>query len=194
MAGKTTLVNSLLKLHLPPIDPKDRTAGVEIHNVYIPRVGKGTTWDFGAQWTFHRAHGLFFQQCNTLFCLVLPIRGVMTSKEVHLLLQKGRYWCAFAKASLRTLPLSSLTHLVIIFNFIGLNQKTRIAVSVQLKHVAETLQKEFGDTFEISNVFKLDCSKSESNRMKDCREELNLIRDQMLEVTFQSHCFSSDVI
>ena len=193
MAGKTTLVNSLLKLHLPPIDPKDRTAGVEIHNVYIPRVGRGTTWDFGAQWTFHRAHGLFFQQCNTLFVLVLPIRGVMTSKEVHLLLQKGRYWCAFAKASLRTLPLSSLTHLVIIFNFIGLNQKTRIAVSVQLNHVAEILQKEFGDTFDISHVIELDCSKSESALMMDCRAKLNKIREVMLKVMFESYC-SYDII
>ncbi|XP_065838981.1 death-associated protein kinase 1-like isoform X2 [Oscarella lobularis] len=180
MAGKTTLVNSLLKLHLPPIDPKDRTAGVEIRTLYIPKVGKGTTWDFGAQWTFHKAHGLFFQQSNTLFCLVLPIRGKIGAKEVHLLLQKGRYWCAFAKASLRTLSSTSLTNLVIIFNFIGLSRKTGSEVSLELKYVAETLEGEFGDTFKFSHAIELDCSKSESARMKNCREKLNKIREEML--------------
>ena len=74
MAGRTTLMNSLLQLDRHPPKDKHRTPGVEIHNCKIPLLDKGSAWDFGAQPTFHSAHGLFFQESNTMFILVLPIR------------------------------------------------------------------------------------------------------------------------
>ncbi|XP_065838535.1 death-associated protein kinase 1-like isoform X3 [Oscarella lobularis] len=184
MAGKTTFTNSLLQLDRPPVELEDRTAGIEIHNCHIPGVGKGTTWDFGSQSTFHSAHGLFFQQSNTMFFLVLPFRkGRNMTSEIVNLLEEGRFWCAFAKASLRRLPshLGSLIRLFMIFNLIGLSEEAGIEVRFQFKRVAEVLQKEFDDTFQISHVIELDCSKSQSVRMNDCREKLKIIREEMLE-------------
>ena len=184
MAGKTTFVNSLLQLDRPPPKDEDRTPGIEIHNREIPGVGKGTTWDFGAQSTFHCAHGLFFQQSNTVFSLVLPIRKTTTLETVTLsLLEEGRFWCAFAKASSRTLSPRSvpLIRLVVIFNLIGVSEKGS-EVKFQLIEVAETLQKDFKDTFKISHVIEMDCSKSQSDRMKDCREKLKRVREEILEV------------
>ncbi|XP_065830506.1 death-associated protein kinase 1-like isoform X2 [Oscarella lobularis] len=183
MAGKTTFVNSLLQLNRPPVDAKDRTAGIEIHHVKIPGVGKGTTWDFGAQWTFHSAHGLFFRRSNTMFALVLRFRDGEEMTSESLLLQEGRYWCAFAKASLRMLPphLRSLIRLVMIFNLVGVQEKAGTEASFQLKRVAGILQEEFGDTFEISHVIEMDCSKSNSVRMNNCRDKLRSLREQILE-------------
>ncbi|XP_065838716.1 death-associated protein kinase 1-like isoform X1 [Oscarella lobularis] len=184
MAGKTTLVNSLLQLNEPPPKEDDRTPGVEIHYCTIPKVGKGSTWDFGAQPTFHSAHGLFFQQSNTLFCLVIPIRErkEMTSESVLRLLEKGRFWCAFSKAALRRLlpHLTSLIRLVVIFNLIGFHDEMRINVSIRLDEVVENLRKDFEDTFEISHVIKMDCSKSQSRCMDSCRKILKQIREEML--------------
>ena len=181
MAGKTTLVNSLLQLNCLPIDPKDRTAGIEIHRVHIPGVGKVTIWDFGAQLTFHSAHGLFFRRSNTVFFLVLPIRKEDTSEES--LLVKGRYWCAFSKASLRPLPMeSALIHLFIVFNLIDLSEEARTEMSFKLNRVFETLQSEFGDTFQVSHVVEMDCSQSHSAAMTDCRNRLRSVREEMLEV------------
>ena len=186
MAGKTTLVNSLLQLNQPPPKEDDRTPGVEIHYCTIPKVGKGSTWDFGAQPTFHSAHGLFFQQSNTLFCLVIPIRErkEMTSESVLRLLEKGRFWCAFSKAALRRLlpHLTSLIRLVVIFNLIGFHDEMRINVSIRLDEVVENLRKDFEDTFEISHVIKMDCSKSQSRCMDSCRKILKQIREEMLRV------------
>ena len=184
MAGKTTFVNSLLQLGLSPIDPKDRTAGIEIHSVEIPGVGKGTTWDFGAQSTFQSARGLFFRPSNTMLVLVLCFRKGKTMTSEIVLLQEGRYWCAFAKASLRTSPshLKSLIRLNLVFNLIGVEEDEGTEVSFQLKRVAETLQEEFRDTFQISHVIEMDCSKSQSNRMNDCRVKLKKLREEMLEV------------
>ena len=186
MAGKTTFVNSLLRLNRPPIDPKDRTPGIEIHNREIPGVGKGSTWDFGAQPTFHSAHGLFFQQSNTIFSLILPIRKgeKMTPEAILRLVGKGRFWCAFSKAALRTLPphSNSLIRLLVIFNLIGFNEEAGVEVRFQLKRVVEIIRKDFRDTFEISHVIEMDCSKSQSDRMNNCREKLKKIREEMLEV------------
>ena len=188
MAGKTTFVNSLLQLDRRPVEQKDRTAGVEIHNREIPGVGKGTTWDFGSQSTFHSAHGLFFQQSNTMLFLILPVREgeKMTSEAV--LLQEGRFWCAFAKASLRPLPprLRPLIRLFMIFNLIGLSEEARIKFSFQLKRVADIIRKEFGDTFKISHVIEMDCSNKNSVHMNECRVTLRKIREEMLEVMIES--------
>ncbi|XP_065838541.1 death-associated protein kinase 1-like isoform X3 [Oscarella lobularis] len=185
MAGKTTLVNSLLLLGRSPPEEKDRTPGVEILNCQIPGVGKGSTWDFGAQPTFHSAHGLFFQRSNTLFCLVLPIQKGenMTSEAIlRRLLKEGEFWCAFAKAALRTLPSQSksLIRLVIVFNLIGFNEKEGIEMRF-LEEVAHRIEKAFKDTFEISHVIKMDCSKSQSDCMKDFREKLKKIREDILK-------------
>ena len=186
MAGKTTYVNSLLQLNQPPPKEKDRTPGVDIHNCQIPKVGKGSTWDFGAQPTFHSAHGLFFQTSNTMFNLILPIRkgDEMTSEKS--LLEEGQFWFAFAKASLRALlpHVTSLMPFVIIFNLIGFEEKVGIEVSYQHKRVARELQKLFGNTFniEIGCVIEMDCSQSNSVRMDDCRQKLKKIREKMLEV------------
>ena len=186
MAGKTTLVNSLLEIYGPPIDPKDRTPGIEIHFREIPGVGKGTTWDFGAQSTFYGAHGLFFQQSNTMFLLVLPIRKgeKLTPDVVCRLLEKGRFWCAFAKASLRPLSIhpKSLIRLVIIFNLIGFTDKAEMKASFRLKEIAERLRKNFEHVFEISHVIEMDCSESQSYRMMDCRGKLRVVREKILEV------------
>ena len=186
MAGKTTFLNSLLLLNCPPPEEKDRTPGVEIHNCENDKIGKGSWWDFGAQPTFHSAHGLFFRQSNTMFILILPVREEenMTSEIVHRLLGKGRFWCAFSKASMRTLSPDekSLIRLVVIFNLIRFNQETGSEVRFQLKEVVEVLQREFEDTFEISHVIEMDCSKSQSDRMNDCRAKLKKIREEMLEV------------
>ena len=187
MAGKTTLVNSLLQLNLPPPTEEDRTPGVDIHNCEIEGVGKGSTWDFGAQPSFHSAHGLFFQKSNTMFTLVLPIREGerITSEVVLRLLEKGRFWCAFTKASLRSLPhqLKSLIRLVLIFNLIGVDEEAGVEVRFELEQVAQRLQKEFVETFKVSHVIEMDCSKRQSNRMKDCREKLRKVREEMLQVS-----------
>ena len=184
MAGKTTFVNSLLQLYHPLIELKDRTAGIEIRNCQIPGVGKGSTWDFGAQSTFHTAHGIFFRQSNTMFVLVLRFQEGKHMKSEIVLLQEGRYWCAFAKASLRTLPshLRSLIRLFMVFNLVGFREEAGIEASFQAKRVAEVLQKDFGDTFKISHVIEMDCSKSDSVRMTDCREKLRRLREEMLKV------------
>ena len=186
MAGKTTLVNSLLEIFRPPIDPKDRTPGIEIHICKIHGVGKGTTWDFGAQSTFHGAHGLFFEQSNTMFSLVLPIRKgeKLTPDVVCRLLEKGRFWYAFAKASLRPLSihLKSLIRLLVIFNLIGFTDEAEVEASFSLKEIAERLRKDFKDVFEISHMIEMDCSKSQSDRMRDCRGKLRVVREKILEV------------
>ncbi|XP_065838591.1 death-associated protein kinase 1-like isoform X4 [Oscarella lobularis] len=183
MAGKTTLVNSLLQLDLPPIEDEDRTAGIVIRSGHIPGVGKGTTWDFGAQSTFHSAHGLFFGPSNTLFVLVLFFRKGHSVKPELCLLESGRYWCAFVKAALRLLPphLRSLLRLLIVGNVIDCGEEKGIEASFQLKRVAEVLQEEFGDTFEIVHVLEMDCSKNDSVRMNDSREKLKVLRQKMLE-------------
>ncbi|XP_065838862.1 death-associated protein kinase 1-like isoform X2 [Oscarella lobularis] len=185
MAGKTTYVNSLLQLNQSPPKENDRTPGVDIHNCENEKVGKGSWWDFGAQPTFHSAHGLFFQKSNTMFNLILPIRkgDEMTSEKG--LLEEGQFWCAFAKASLRT-PLSHVTSLIpfmIIFNLIGFEEKRGIEVCFKMKRVARELQKLFGNTFniELGHVIEMDCSKSTSVRMDDCRQKLKKIREKMLE-------------
>ena len=184
MAGKTTFVNSLLQLDLPPIDPKDRTAGIEIHNGQIPGVGKGLIWDFGAQSTFHSAHGLFFGPSNTIFVLVLRFRKAQTTTPEIVLLEIGRYWCAFVKAPLRALfsRLTSRLRLLVIFNLIGFGEEAGVEASFQAKRVAEILQEEFRDTFEIFHVIEMDCSKSNSFRMNDCRNKLKRLREEMLKV------------
>ena len=184
MAGKTTFVNSLLLLGRPLPKEEERTPGVEIHNRKISGVGKGSTWDFGAQPTFHSAHGLFFRQSNTIFVLVLRFRdGQKMTSEIDLL-EIGRYWCAFVKAALRTLfsNLTSRLRLLIVFNFIDFEEEAGIEVSFQLKRVAQTLQKDFKDIFEILHMFEMDCSKSNSVRMNDFRRKLRAVRERMLEV------------
>ena len=186
MAGKTTYVNSLLQLNQPPPKEKDRTPGVDIHNCQIPGVGKGSTWDFGAQPTFHSAHGLFFQKSNTMFNLILPIRKGDEMSSEKSLLEEGQFWCAFAKASLRTLlhHVTSLIPLMIIFNLIGFEEKAGVEVSYQLKRVARELRELFSNTFniEIDHVIEMDCSKSNSVRLNDCRQKLKKIREKLLEV------------
>ena len=184
MAGKTTLVNSLLLIGLPPPKEEDRTPGVEIHNRYIAGVGKGSMWDFGSQPTFHSAHGLFFRSSSTIFALVLRFRDGQQMTSEIVLLEIGRYWCAFLKAALRTLSpnRTSRLRLFIIFNLIDSGEDAGIEVSFQLKRIAETLQNEFDDTFEILHVFEMDCSMWSSLRMKDFRQKLKAIHKKMLEV------------
>ena len=184
MAGKTTYVNSLLQLNEPPPKDEDRTPGVDIHNCDNGEVGKGSWWDFGAQPTFHSAHGLFFRQSNTIFNLVLPIRGKISSETIRRLLEEGQYWCAFTKASMRTLSSDekSRIRLVVIFNLIGFNEKAGVKVRFELEQVAKRLQDKFEDTVKVLHVIEIDCSKSQSDRMKDCREKLKRIREEMLKV------------
>ena len=183
MAGKTTLVNSLLQLGRLPPNEEDRTPGIEIHNRIIPGVGQGSTWDFGAQPTFHGAHGLFFQQSNTIFVLVLCFRNGQKRTSEIVLLEIGRYWCAFVKAALRKLFTHRLRlRLFVVFNLIDFEEQPGVEVSFQLEEVARILQKDFEDTFEISHVIEMDCSKSNSVRMKDCCRKLRTIREKMLQV------------
>ncbi|XP_065839084.1 death-associated protein kinase 1-like [Oscarella lobularis] len=183
MAGKTTLVNSLLRLDLLPIKLEDRTAGVAIKSGQIPGVGKGSIWDFGAQPTFHSAHGLFFGPSNTMFVLVLRFReGERMTPEIYLL-EIGRYWCAFVKAALRMLPshLRSRLRLLIIGNVIDCREEEGTEASFQLKRVAEILQEEFKDTFKIVDVLEMDCNGCYSVRMADCRRKLKRVHEEMLE-------------
>ena len=191
MAGKTTLVNSLLQLNEPPPKEEDRTPGVDIHNCENEEVGKGSWWDFGAQPTFHSAHGLFFQKSNTVFTLVLPIREKISQETIRRLLEEGQFWCAFTKASMRTLPpdKKSRIRLVVIFNLIGFNEEAGVEVRFELEQVAERLQKKFQNIFEISDVIEMDCSKSQSDRMKDCREKLKRIREEMIKVNYREVTF-----
>ncbi|XP_065839213.1 death-associated protein kinase 1-like isoform X2 [Oscarella lobularis] len=182
-AGKTTYVNSLLQLNEPPPKDEDRTPGVDIHNCENEKIGKGSWWDFGAQPTFHSAHGLFFQKSNTVFTLVLPIREKILDETFGRLLEEGQFWCAFTKASMRT-RLSdekSLIRLVVIFNLIGFNEEAELKVCVKLEQVAKLLQEKFQKTFDISHVIEMDCSKSQSDCMKDCREKMKRIREEMLK-------------
>ncbi|XP_065839207.1 death-associated protein kinase dapk-1-like isoform X2 [Oscarella lobularis] len=182
-AGKTTYVNSLLQLNEPPPKDEDRTPGVDIRNCENEEVGKGSWWDFGAQPTFHSAHGLFFQKSNTVFTLVLPIREKVSSETIRRLLEEGQFWCAFTKASIRT-RLSdekSLIRLVVIFNLIRFNEEAGFKVCVKLEQVAKQLQEKFQKTFDISHVIEMDCSKSQSDCMKDCREKMKRIREEMLK-------------
>ena len=184
MAGKTTYVNSLLQLNQPPPKEKDRTPGVDIHNCENEEIGKGSWWDFGAQPTFHSAHGLFFQKSNTVFTLVLPIREKISGETIGRLLEEGQFWCAFTKASMRT-RLSdgnSLIRLVVIFNLIGFNEEAGVEVRFELEQVAKRLQEKFENTFKVVHVIEMDCSKSQSDRMKNCREKMRKIREEMLEV------------
>ena len=177
-------MNSLLELNEPPPKDEDRTPGVDIHNCENEEVGKGSWWDFGAQPTFHSAHGLFFQKSNTVFTLVLPIREKILGKTIGRLLEEGQFWCAFTKASMRT-RLSdekSLIRLVVIFNLIGFNEEAGVEVRFELEQVAKRLQEKFENTFKVTHVIEMDCSKSQSDRMKDCREKMRKIREEMLEV------------
>ena len=185
MVGKTTLVNSLLQLNCPPIDPQDRTPGIEIRHCLIPGVGKGSTWDFGFQPTFYGAHGLFFRPSNTMFALVLHTKEGEKKRSEEDLVQKGRFWCAFVKASLRTLS-PHLISLFLILNLNGVEEEAGIEAGFQLKRVAAILQKEFEDTFKISHVIEMDCSKSDSVRMTDCREKLKQVRKEVLDVRIES--------
>ena len=182
MAGKTTFVNTLLHLDRSPPKVEDRTPGVEIHNREIEGVGKGSTWDFGGQPTFHSAHGLFFRPSNTIFILILRFRDGRKMASEIVLLEIGRYWCAFVKTALRTIFSHTRLCLFIIFNLIDFEEEAGTEVSFQLKRVAQTLQEEFKNTFEISCMFEMDCSKTSSLRMNDFRRKLKASREQMLEV------------
>ena len=184
MAGKTTFVNALFEVNCPPIDPNDRTAGVDVRTGYIPGVGRGSAWDFGAQWTFHAAHGLFFASTNTIFILVLRLREDGKTTSEWLLLEKGRYWCAFAKAPLRKLlsDRDSLIPVLIIGNVVRSGEEAGVEASFQLKRVARTLEEEFGDTFQFAYALEMDCSRSASQRMSDCREKLKQLREDVLTV------------
>ena len=183
MAGKTTFVNSLLDLDLPPIDPDNRTAGVNVRTGCIPDVGNGSIWDFGAQPTFHGAHGLFFGPSNTIFVLVLCYckDGEVVSEAI--LLQRGLYWLGFVKAARR--PALSAEearpYVVVLANVIG-KEGENAEASFQLKRIVATLREEFADTFEISGVFEFDCSKSESEGMTACRAHLKELRQTVLKV------------
>ena len=117
----------------------------------------------------------------------------MTSEILLRLLEKGRYWCAFSKSSMRTLSSDekSLIRLVVIFNIIGFNEEAGTEVRFQLKEVVEILRKDFGDTFEISHVIEMDGSKSQSVCMNDCREKLKEIREEMLKVRMKFFGHSS---
>ena len=181
MAGKTTFVNSLLQLGLPPVDPKDRTAGIQIYYRIIPGVGRGTTWDFGAQLNFQKAHGLFFRNSNTMFVLVLPIEQGKRKSEKDLL-EEGQFWCAFVKASLQTRP--RLLRLFLVINLIGFREK--VQPKLQLERIVHILQKTFQQTFQICHVMALDCSDSHSVEMTTCREKLRKIREEMLKVMFKA--------
>ena len=183
MAGKTTFVNSLLDLDHPPIDPDDRTAGVVVRTDDIPGVGKGSIWDFGAQPTFHSAHGLFFGPSNTIFVLVLCYYKDGKIVPETVLLRRGLYWLGFAKAARRPIlsDKEARPHVVVLGNVIGKGDDN-VEASFQLKRIVATLQKEFADTFEISGVFELDCSKSESNGMTACRAHLKNLRQKVLKV------------
>ena len=117
----------------------------------------------------------------------------MTSDIVLRLIEKGRYWCAFFKASMRRLSSDekSLIRLVVIFNLIGFNEETGPILRFQLKEIVEVFQREFDDTFEISHVIEMDCSKSQSDSMKDCRAKLKEIREEMLKVRLRVFGHSS---
>ena len=108
----------------------------------------------------------------------------MTSEIV--LLEFGRYWCAFVKAALRTLYLKPRLRLLIIFNLIDVEEQAGIEVSFQLKRVAQTLQEDFKETFEVLHVFEMDCSKRNSVHMNDVREKLRNIREDVLGVELRT--------
>ena len=196
MAGKTTFVNSLYEVDCPPIDPDNRTAGVDVRTGHIPGVGKGSTWDFGAQWTFHGAHGLFFASTNTIFILVLRLREDGKTTPEGLLLEQGRYWCAFAKAPLRRLlpERESRIPVLVIGNVVCGAEAAGVEASYQLKRVANILESEFGDTFKFCNVLEIDCSRNDSVRMNDCRSKLKRLREELLMVRLMQELFSLDFL
>ena len=185
MAGKTTYVNSLLELNEPLPEEKDRTPGVDIHNCKNEEIGKGSWWDFGAQPTFHSAHGLFFQKSNTVFTLVLPIEEKISREKFRTLSDEGHFWCAFTKASMRT-RLSdekSLIRLVVIFNLIHFEKNPRDEECSDLEYqVVRPLRKNFEATFDILHVIVMDCSDRHSGRMTECRKLMKGIREKMLKV------------
>ena len=177
--------------------PGDRTAGVQVHNIVIPGVGKGTTWDFGAQTTFHSAHGLFFSPTNTIFIPLLCSKDGEKVTSAKDLLDRGRYWCAFAKAAMRTIAphLMTLIRVFFVFNVIGCRENDKQLAGFQLQQVVDVLTDEFGDTFTFAHVVELDCSKSNSARMNHCREKLKSLREQVLEViTFMGGAYFSDIV
>ena len=88
---------------------------------------------------FHCAHGLFFHQSNAAFNLILPVRmdEKMTSEIVARLLEKGQYWCAFSKASMRTLSSNEKLLIRLFVIFIEFNEEGFSEVRFQLKEVVE---------------------------------------------------------
>ena len=188
MAGKTTFVNALLQLDLPPISREDRTAGIFIRNGQIPGVGKGVIWDFGAQSTFHGAHSLFFRRSNTMFVLVLRFREGDIFTPGQRLLEIGRYWCAFVKAALPMLPLHlrSPLNLIIVGNVVNCGEVDGVEAHFELKRVAKILQEDFREYFNVLHVLEMDCSKSDSVRMNDGRKKLKIVRQRMLDAVPKS--------
>ena len=85
----------------------------------------------------------------------------------------------------------SRIHLVVIFNLIGFNEEAGPELRFKLKEVAEVFQREFGDTFKVSHVIEMDCSKSQSDSMKHCRAKLKEIREEMLKVRMRFFGHSS---
>ena len=61
------------------------------------------------------------------------------------------------------------------FNLIGLNEEAGVGVRFQLEAVAQSIRNEFEQTFDVSHVVEMDCSKSRSDRMKDCRQKLKKV-------------------
>ena len=77
---------------------------------------------------------------------------------------------------------TSLIRLVVIFNLIGIKEEAGFEVRFEMEQVAKLLEKKFEGTFKVSHVIEMDCNKSQSVRMKDCREKMKRIREEMLKV------------
>eukprot|EP00118_Oscarella_pearsei_P023253 m.275410 g.275410 ORF g.275410 m.275410 type:complete len:603 (+) comp40597_c0_seq81:1975-3783(+) len=183
MAGKTTLVYSLLEMDVPPFVQTT----VQLELIFTTPSSQALEWDFGAQKTFHSAHGLLFRASNTVFTLVLRFREGKennTTPEAELL-RKGRFWLGFVKAACLVEMSSGKERrmkVVIVGNLIGAGDG-KPEPNFMLKKVMDVLKEDFESAFEIAAVVEMDCSKQNSACMEQYRNILKKLRDQVIEMS-----------
>ena len=191
MAGKTTLTNSLCGIapQSDESDELDRTAGVDVHNQQVEGVGLMSIWDFGGQYPFRVAHAILFRFALTIFiCVVNLDDGNGKRRALREVIAEVRRWLAFLKSARKSI-VSGITIVVVGNKRTGDNPDSDMEPLDEFQIYVEDLVEKFEGIFRLSGVVELDCKKRRSPAMNSFRCELKRIREELIQVLYQSRCF-----
>ena len=200
-AGKTTLAMAIERTwfqhvfsadeNAPEIfDISERTAGMTIHEATISSIGQVVLCDFAGQEHFHRTHGIFFDENNSLY--VLLVSSLLSKSHMF---QQCRRWAAFLTAASRR---GVFPVVAIVFSRRDACDVNRVEAIAQ--GVVMELKGMFNSALNIQErFFLLDCRKSQSTEMQSFRDFLGELKRKKLEVNLidvtktpatESGCFS----